>query len=583
MFLVTTALEESWNAANDILFLGKWCTLFKRKNIWGEFSYTIADYHWNNRNKLVADYQYLEDVYEKSLDKLSINLNNLHGQNHSQDYWRIVIGPWLRYFINIVFDRYFSLIYAKMNHNISNTWIIDYRGTDWTPLDFKEFHNVFTTDQYNHYLFSQIIKELKLCPYETKNVATKDGLSKTSPNNKPSLKQRLGKKIFSLSPSSMKNILFLNSGFNKSDSYSLLRSLGQWPTEVDWFKRVVGKEKDADRRKSIYTSNAGSEFEKLLEKLLPDQLPYAYIENYDEICKNASRLKLEPKIIFTVSGARYNDDDCYKIWAAGRKEKGSLFILGQHGGNFGSALFCDSEAHQVKVSDYYFSWGWNKDGIQNVIPMPSAKLLYAKQNIKSKEDGEIAWLLNEGRRYAYRLASFPIATQWEDYFSDQKRFLKACSAEVKEKLVLRPHPKASHSWSAIERIIDNNEQIKIVPKGISMHEQLSNSSICICTFNTTAHLETMAANFPTLIFWNPEHWEIRPEAEKVHEELVQAGILWFNAEKAAQKLNEVCQDINDWWESDEVQSARGLFVNSFANTSENILDVYHKRILKLIR
>ena len=63
-------------------------------------------YHWDNRDQLHSDYKYLETLYENILRDFTDSLNSIHHVNHSIDYWRILIGPWLYYFIQTVFDRW---------------------------------------------------------------------------------------------------------------------------------------------------------------------------------------------------------------------------------------------------------------------------------------------------------------------------------------------------------------------------------------------------------------------------------------------------------------------------------------------
>ena len=70
-------------------------------------------YHWSNKNKLENDNKYLTDLYERYLIYLSSILNKFHNKNKDTQYWRIIIGPWLRFFIDIVFDRYETL---KLNN-----------------------------------------------------------------------------------------------------------------------------------------------------------------------------------------------------------------------------------------------------------------------------------------------------------------------------------------------------------------------------------------------------------------------------------------------------------------------------------
>ena len=73
MILVTTALEETFpqNTSDEVLFLGEWCKIYNRKDYWSKFNSKTLDYHWDDRDKLYSDYQYLTGIYEKYLLILS--------------------------------------------------------------------------------------------------------------------------------------------------------------------------------------------------------------------------------------------------------------------------------------------------------------------------------------------------------------------------------------------------------------------------------------------------------------------------------------------------------------------------------
>ena len=97
--LITTADERTWLKDKPALFLGEWCRLFNRKKIWQYMDAVVAPYHWDNRNKIVKDYDFIQKVYEEQLKELRLRLNQIHGVDHSLRYWRILIGPWLNGFM----------------------------------------------------------------------------------------------------------------------------------------------------------------------------------------------------------------------------------------------------------------------------------------------------------------------------------------------------------------------------------------------------------------------------------------------------------------------------------------------------
>jgi len=105
--LVTTALEDTWPSGDEpILFLGEWCRLYDRKSVWEKRDANVAPYHWDDRSKLHKDYLFLQTIYEELLCELAAKLNALHEVDHSVRYWRTIVGPWLGYFIQMLFDRW---------------------------------------------------------------------------------------------------------------------------------------------------------------------------------------------------------------------------------------------------------------------------------------------------------------------------------------------------------------------------------------------------------------------------------------------------------------------------------------------
>ena len=71
-FLITTAIEETWPKDSDIpvLFLGEWCRIYSRRERWSIMNAEVLSYHWDDRQKLDNDYQYLSDIYEITLQAL---------------------------------------------------------------------------------------------------------------------------------------------------------------------------------------------------------------------------------------------------------------------------------------------------------------------------------------------------------------------------------------------------------------------------------------------------------------------------------------------------------------------------------
>ena len=118
-FLITTANETEWPAdkSKPILFLGEWCKLYARKSEWIGKDFITQEYHWTDKEKNYSDYRYIKKLYEENLLLIAKKLGKLHNATTDVRYWEIIIGPWLRIFMDVLFDRYESIRLVKKNRN----------------------------------------------------------------------------------------------------------------------------------------------------------------------------------------------------------------------------------------------------------------------------------------------------------------------------------------------------------------------------------------------------------------------------------------------------------------------------------
>ena len=134
-------------------------------------------YHWSDKDKLESDNKYLTDLYERYLIYLSRILNKFHNKNKDTQYWRIIIGPWLRFFIDIVFDRYETLKLKNTNLLKTNR-SFKKNYTYLRSKDFDSFLKNCSTDEWNKNLI-RLIQGLDPTekPIEKKQIKNKKILS----------------------------------------------------------------------------------------------------------------------------------------------------------------------------------------------------------------------------------------------------------------------------------------------------------------------------------------------------------------------------------------------------------------------
>ncbi len=576
MFLITTADQRFWKTDEPILFLGEWCKIFSDKHIWEKLDYEVLPYHWDDRKRLSSDYLYLNQLYEEILVQVSNCLNRIHGENHTTRYWRIIVGPWLYIFIAILYDRYQSILSAELSGKATNTYIAKYKLGIWIPKDFEEFMKSIIGDDYNHYLYSRIIETTSKLPYEIKdNQKEQVSFAKHKINLKeslPSLKsilERIIKKSWKFVPDAFNKIVFVSPYFSPIELMKIQLTLRQVPYLCPPYCNTQDSKIDMERRRNIKidVNIVDNEFVKILACMIPEQIPACHIESYSLIKENALKVyPSKPKIIFTANASYVNEG--FKLWAALHAESGVKFLGTQHGGFYGIGLWTANEDHEYEIYDKYYSWGWKDASREKIKPLPATKLIKTLK-IHLDKDGRILMGHMGMPRYAYNLLNMPIAsTGYGIYLRETFRFIEHLREETQELLLVRFFP-SDYGLCLKEQFACECPSIECYRGQESMLDQLKKSRLFVGTYNATTYLESFAANFPTVLYWNPDQWEIRASAQPYLDMLRSVGILHYTPESAAEKINAIYKDPLSWWNKPEIQEAKDQFCYRFARTSEH--------------
>jgi putative transferase (TIGR04331 family) len=571
--LITTADERTWPVNKPVVFLGEWCKRFSRKNFWEKIDSTTVPYHWDNRIQFGKDYDFLKDFHEDLLTELSSQLNNIHEVNHTVRYWRILVGPWLGIFVQILFDRWKMLKVASEQFNIDSCYVRKSSIEDLVPNDMQAFIKVFVTDTWNEAIYAQLLD----LSFDDINIHILNDVEHEyiTINNKLPWKARFSNAIYTCLDVINKplahfdDIFILNSCFSKVTDAKIQWNFIQFPKM--WHSITTTKVKiNIESRKWKLKENNESEFARIARKMIPLHIPAIYLEGYKSLVENQKKLPWpkNPKVIFTSTS--FASDDVFKAWAAGKVENKSSLVIGQHGGNFGMTPRAFLEYHQIEICDFYFSWGWSNNENPKVLPIGSLKNIGHISGYSAQ--GNALMVEYALPRYSYQLYSVPIASQWIDYFEDQCRFVTALPVSLQDELQVRLY-KHDHGWDQEARWKHSFPNINFDLNNKPIKEIISKSRVYISTYNATTYLESLSWNFPTIIFWNPNHWEINDNALYYFNLLESVGIFHRTPESAAQQLIKVWDNVLDWWEDSSTQQARIAFCKQYSHISD---DSIHK-------
>jgi len=568
MFLATTALSEFWDKNQKILFLGAWCLRPDREHEWESLTYEVMPTVWNDRKRFFEAAEYIDACYERILARLGEYMNAMHGAAFSPRYWRIVIGPWLLYYLHPLYDRYVHLQQALRAYpNLETVTLAS--GSFRVPENTAGMIELLIDDDgYNLQLFSQLLQGMG---YQFRA----EPLPPLPESEcQPNFRRSILKSAFRRSMHAIERANARRLQIALCDMYTprpamwhlaFRTALRALPVEIDqhWPFTIAPAASD-ERRANLGRIAADDDFQRLAMQALPANFPRIYLESYDDARTSVRRSYPQvPPVIMSATGWYTNEP--FKFLAAEAAERGTRLVAMQHGGSYGLARFSAPERHERKVGDSFMAWGWADDVSASCRNLPNPRVssfLSTVRNGHRALSETVLFVTTQCPRYFYRFDSTPVGSQWADYFEWSLQFLASLSDRVRSRILFRPFYR-DYGWRIRERVGERFPGVRLDDR-TPLQQRLRESRLVVINYRETSFLETLAADIPTILFWDPQRWEVRNEAEPFFDKLRRAGILWDSPEAAAEKVDEVYDDPWRWWGSAAVQETRWSFANRYA-------------------
>jgi putative transferase (TIGR04331 family) len=550
-FVALTALKEFWKDEKSLLFLGEWCKTNLEQN--SKFmNQEVLEFTWDDIAKMEQGFEFCTKIYVEIMPIVQKFLNTYHSTNKSERYWEIIIGNWLITFIQVVYDRVETLNLLIAKYKEFDTIILS-RENYITPIEYEDFVFKAIKDEYNMQLYSEILQykgfnfpEQKYSTIQTKNYSKKVN--------------RVKKYILKLF-----NVFTYRPTFTLTSPYFAKGLFSYFKLFINSKGKVVFNEFDEkfdfsivinkDKRELFEGLSSDKDFIKLLFSLFKVNFPLLFLEGYKDFDQFVKKQNFcQTKNYLTSNGVHTNY--IYKFWIADNLERVKLFSI-QHGGGYCIDSFNSHEFYEKRIVDLFFSWG--KQGgdflthekiSQKCKPMKSGIILYCTTAYPKY----MFRFQNSYNSSAIPLLYIPMIISFFKYIQNI------------DNILLRGYPH-EYDYKIVATIKDNFSNLKIDEHQKSFHERLNESKLFVCDHMQTSYLETLAMNFPTVIYINQSCYSFE-DMNQINL-LVEANILFFNEKDAALHINNITNNIDHWWNSVKVQTARKIFCLNYAQSSEN--------------
>ena len=180
---------------------------------------------------------------------------------------------------------------------------------------------------------------------------------------------------------------------------------------------------------------------------------------------------------------------------------------------------------------------------------------------------------------AYGNSNFPILNKYYGEFLIN--FLGSVNPKIRKNIFLK-----TLSWYKpfvqLDTIKKKFKEIKILNSTKKVHEMSNDYYLIIETYLSTAFLESMHQNKPTIILLDKKMTNLDLDAEKLFNKLKNVNICFTNLKKAALFISNNKLNLEKWWKSDKLQEIRREFCNKYARNTENRINLLLNKLNKII-
>lgn len=624
-YLVTSSIDETIpnNSNIPLLLLGENCFSNNRveKKIHSK-KFRLETYHWNDREKMSRDLDYIWVTSNKLIDALSEKLNEIHETNFSKNYWELFIGQKILRLTTYLFDKWECLNKAINNNDIYKVLIAKNNKSQLNARDNLELDSLMHDSEYwNHLIYSYIIENYTNLDFEfiiPENIKYNSNLKKFNNSRKKSISNKFYKIIknpiilFNYFESKIEDILkknrsnipikknevYFHSNIFYSEKYQnyFLKKINQTPRSINFNNdKVFIPDYDKNIREKLIKNinfNVNSKFEKFLIDIISRVLPRSYIEGYKVLRKinlKNNLLTNLPKAIM-IRSHQSGSNLLGLEWIASCKDRGSRLLILQTGGGWQNSKKHLLEKFDIKISDRYFSYGKINEDKKKIFSVGFSRNFQEKLTKPNFKNGNIIITLFTPFGYnSEPSCRRPVGPQWKKYIDDQISLLKLMPDKVKNKIILRLKKRHKEDspyfdyWSMIKKITKNFPNIKIDSNHSTkkLLDHVPNSRLIVATYNASVILETLSLNVPTIMYWNKNYNEINDLSKFIFDKMQEVGILHYNAQSAAKHIVKNFENLEDWWNSQSVQNVRKEFCLSFADLPANRISKFNQNLNNL--
>jgi len=552
-----------------------------------------------SREDLIRDHNYVYEKYKFYIPILAAQLNRIHGTDHSVIFWQKCLSLSLVRYITFLYDMFQQC--RALDPKLHDCRILS-ENSYYIPKDFNDHRDfiqntAFGQEQifsiYIHLFYPSTFEPIEaefswpVIPLSKKENKYRYYLNRL---RRVTLLKLLGKLLDGVCRIRNPRVAIIECFFSTKNLISLiLKSNGQIQHNIIQSDFKYNEKVDRESREVLSSiSGEFDAFDDFFIASLKHCFPKIFIEefskihsSYDEKFKRFSKMKY-------VVNESWIGNNYAAIAVAILEAKGIKHICNEH--NYLSHHFLgNNNKYLYPLVHKFVTLGWFDESISNLV-RGSSLYEWAESTVYLKEHS-IAFITGippiKTPEISAAYGSFG-SFNAEKHLEFLSIFFSHLASSTLNRILYRGYPIDAYASTHIVPQMVRYDQDYVLKKYLDQVKMIDYSSqsgktlmkksrLVIVDYLSTSYLESIIANIPTVFFWNKQSYYIEGKYSNIYEPLVSVGICQSNPIKAAGFIEEIMDNPESWWFSDEVQTARKNFLDAnFGPT-----DVLKRYILEL--
>jgi hypothetical protein len=531
--LVLDVIPADFDPATHAAF-GPWC-FFKAEEIYPEWeNLTFVDAFPTPAERCAAG-EACRALAHQLLDRLWPQMNARHGTTHGRDYWHVVLMDWLMHLAMLGWRlwRYTEVFIARAGSEPFDVPLVTANGRFRFASTHAFVTDCFATSDFRAWLIGEIVRRQAPAHWRLGQRRSVEPAAVAAPVPAPRRRQAV----------------------------EGIGGLGRWQGMLSVYANLLpGRRSRPRHRSKPATVDFPAAFLDLANELADSTCPESLRSGYAALEQAAAAHRYRRGRIYATNINIH--DDQTSVMLARAAEAGERIVAVQHGGSYGWAALVPLLAEVEYRHDAFVTWGWREhDDYQgNFAPLPYPLL---SRNLGAHKPTDDHMLLVGAVMYSFN-PRFDLYPDMLRYRPRKREFLAALPHQVRAKVRYRPY--------YLDDSFDDAAYLRGAFPDLKVHQgellpSLMRIKLAVLDHHTTTLAITMAANVPTVCFWDETAWPIGRTARPLFERLKRAGIVFDAPADAARHIASIWSHVHEWWAGADVQSARRDWCREYARAS----------------